>query len=243
MGMMDPGRCACGHKSFRQTSYVRNDPVNLVDPDGRFVLIPEAFYTVWTIMPTTPLMFGMSAFDLFLLQQSQIPATSTQPTATQIALESAPSGTIRAVQALDDSCAGWLAGMNSVDAITSLMNTPKGYFAKGMEIFDDGTYELRIAQYDPKFNSIELNSTITDPSHYLIGNGIYINLLTATEEAFGMIPGSLDNETFWAIHIVHEMGHQNNTYGNDRGNRGASMSHSQQVINNCFDKLIQPPPL
>ena len=29
------GRSACRHKSFRQISYVRNDPVNRFDPDGR----------------------------------------------------------------------------------------------------------------------------------------------------------------------------------------------------------------
>jgi hypothetical protein len=35
--MMDPDRCACAqHKYFRPISYVRNDPVNLIDPDGRW---------------------------------------------------------------------------------------------------------------------------------------------------------------------------------------------------------------
>jgi hypothetical protein len=45
--MMDPGRCACGHQSLGQISYVRNDPANLVDPDGRAVIFspnPFLFY-------------------------------------------------------------------------------------------------------------------------------------------------------------------------------------------------------
>jgi hypothetical protein len=43
--MMGSGRCDCGQSSaYRQISYVRNDPVNLVDPHGRDV---TQTITVW----------------------------------------------------------------------------------------------------------------------------------------------------------------------------------------------------
>jgi hypothetical protein len=83
--MMDFDRCACGHKSIQQISYVRNDPANFVDPDGRFIWIPPEVYTVWTIVPTSPLMFGMSPLELFLFQQSQLEEAAAKANAAQAA--------------------------------------------------------------------------------------------------------------------------------------------------------------
>lgn len=48
--MMHSSRCSCGQPSYhRQISYVRNDPVNLIDPDGKDYYSELAFFQMLAV--------------------------------------------------------------------------------------------------------------------------------------------------------------------------------------------------
>jgi len=69
------------------------------------------------------------------------------------------------------------------------------------------------------------------------GDLVTVNILADTETTYGLRAGSLNASTFWAIYILHELGHIENGFGDDTGNSDASKQNTQTVVDNCFGSL------
>jgi hypothetical protein len=91
--------------------------------------------------------------------------------------------------------------------------------------------------------TLQLNGDVGDLTHFVVGQAygkdVVINILTETEKNFGLMPGSLDVETYWAIFVLHELGPDLGGLPNDKDNGPLSKANTQTVIDNCFGSLKQ----
>lgn len=89
---------------------------------------------------------------------------------------------------------------------------------------------------------IRLNSSISDPSKYIVrgsarAGDIKINLVADLEKEWGLSGGSVDTDTFWAIFLLHEIGHIFSGLPDDLENSELSHANTLKVLNECFKDL------
>jgi hypothetical protein len=89
---------------------------------------------------------------------------------------------------------------------------------------------------------ITLNQNITDPDHTYAGvsggQPQYVNLGNLLFPA-SKIPttATIDDNTFWAIFELHQLGHISGKFPDDTGNSAASEKNDKTVITKCFPEL------
>jgi hypothetical protein len=94
----------------------------------------------------------------------------------------------------------------------------------------------------PGGNIIQLNQNVgPNPSHYLIGyrggQWDFVNLIPPYLQSAGVPAGTFNDDTFWAVQELHELGHILGGFRSDVGNASLSLSYTKTVIQNCFPQL------
>ena len=251
----DPSRAnwdSTAPQSLNGYAYANDDPANGTDPTGLYTNIPPCM-TYACLMPGPPGAVAGSYYAVNAANNMYYGGGGGAATNRNANVR----GEARAEQALTDKCAQFLAGQggpeNGTTMIGKLENVTISDVNLGASQYTltesaDGGYSYTSTAVKvgnaPGDGTIQLNSNaqLSNLSQVLVGtlsNGtnVYDNMLTSFENAFGLKSGSLDTSTYWAIYLLHELGHVVGGLPSDKNSVPQSLANTQGVVDNCFASL------
>ena len=238
--------------SWNRMAYVGGDPVNYDDHDGLLrhcatgthVVYPDGPFSGTCVSDGTAGGGGSSGRKPARKQPGDVGTDSggANPTPNS---QKGIQGFNEAFEALQNPQCASALGATSVSAAVQGLQFGVNIDPNadlGNDLAVDGTGHVYGSilggTWVPGTNDINLNGDIGNPSAVLAGYNsgvaVYANVPMQIESLFSLPAGSIDNNTFWALMLLHEFGHFLGGLPIDGGDGDLSIQNTGTVLSDCF---------